>query len=213
MCSLSRIALRLPSSALHLPCLQSLPVSTLCGDSVLSVPVMSQHMDAYLRFQGSGPGYQKAQSVQAKIKIKGFFMVTKRVSSASSLWNIQYQSFGKYLAKEWLLVSWVQCWLLCRQQTLCKKKTDPVIAGWWRDKGRATPVWMFVILVGILFNKFLPYLSLFRFIALGPIKGRPQIWTQQWERVKINPDSSIKMVPRYFGFFSKDQSEAPVVFD
>lgn len=73
MCSLSRIALRLPSSALHLPCLQSLPVSTLCGDSVLSVPVMSQHMDAYLRFQGSGPGYQKAQSVQAKIKIKGFF--------------------------------------------------------------------------------------------------------------------------------------------
>lgn len=31
--------------------------------------------------------------------------------------------------------------------------------------------------------------------------------SEQWERVKINPGSSIKMVPRYFGFFSKDQSQ------
>lgn len=44
-------------------------------------PHMSQHMDADLRFQGSGSGYQKAQSVQAKIKIKGFFLWQPRESA------------------------------------------------------------------------------------------------------------------------------------
>lgn len=100
--NLSRTALRLPSSLL----LCSPPPSLVfksppsARDSVLSVPIMSQHMDAYPHFQGNGPRLSKGPICLTRDKNQGIFMATQRVSSASSLWNIQYQSFGEYLAEE-----------------------------------------------------------------------------------------------------------------